>query len=57
MATFLIGTNNLKLGTTAEDILLGVRKLVKTLRASCPETLIEAEKGFDILIPASRLLE
>lgn len=40
VATFLIGTNNLKLGTTAEDILLGVRRLVKTLRTTCPETKI-----------------
>ncbi len=40
VATFLIGTNNLKLGVTAEDILLGVRRLVKTLRTTCPETKI-----------------
>ena len=40
VATLLIGTNNLRLGVTAEDILLGVRHLVKTLRTTCPQTKI-----------------
>ena len=40
VATFLIGTNNLNLGSTAEDIVRGVKKLVQTLRGYCPTTKI-----------------
>ncbi len=40
VATFMIGTNNFRDGTTDDDLFLGMKNLVEVLRGYCPDTKI-----------------